>query len=257
VPEVSFLTFRAACRRVLARAEFDQVDAPPMSERRVAAGWSVPELARRLGVQASIVWAIERGRLQALHQLPFSVLLDLAQVLDVDLAELFAMAGIPWREPHPDLAVIEAVLLRHRDGLTRETLAHGLGWSLERLDRAIEQLADSALISGGRLARGPGNCYRIEARRSLLTLDEWRGVAQAAASAGGGVGPLSVEAATLLYGLLYSGRPVASGTCGHDDHAVLELLRQELIEDIGDRFGAVAELAYSQGLVGADRLAPH
>jgi hypothetical protein len=35
---------------------------------------------------------------------------------------------------------------------------------------------------------------------------------------------------------------------------VLELLIWEVIEDVGGRFGAAVEVAYSQGLVGADRL---
>jgi hypothetical protein len=39
VPEVTFLTFRAACRRVLARAEFDRVDAVFSDTVRAALGW--------------------------------------------------------------------------------------------------------------------------------------------------------------------------------------------------------------------------
>ncbi len=36
----------------------------------------------------------------------------------------------------PDPRVVEAALLRYPKGLTREALACGLGWTLDRLDRA-------------------------------------------------------------------------------------------------------------------------
>jgi transcriptional regulator with XRE-family HTH domain len=223
-------------------------------ERRTAMGWSVPELARRLGVQASVGWAIERGSLQALRQLPLGALIDLSDTLDLDPAELFAATDARPREPKPDAMVIEAVLLRYRDGLTRETLASGLGWPPDRLDRALEALADNAATAGWRLRRVPGYRYRVEARRSALSVHQWRRLAQAAASTGRADEPLSIQAATLLHRLLYRGRPVASESCGQDDPSVLDLLRQELIEDVGGRFGAVAEVTYSQGLIEAERL---
>jgi transcriptional regulator with XRE-family HTH domain len=218
-------------------------------ERRIAAGWSVPELARRLGVQASVGWAMESARLEDLRQLPFGVLVDLAQVLDLDLAELFAAAGIRPCEPQPDAVVMEAILLRYRCGLTRVALVHGLGWPHERVDRALEQLAETIPTSGGRLARLSGNRYRLEARRSALRVDEWRGIAQAATSAHGADGLLSIETATLLHRLLYRGRPVDSDTCGRDEQGVVELLTMELIEDVGGRFSAVADVVYSQRLL--------
>jgi hypothetical protein len=224
-------------------------------EHRIAAGWSVPELARRLGVQASVCWAIERGRLQALRQLPMEAFADLADLLDIHLAELFVVAEP--HQPRPDATVVEAVLLRYRDGLTREALACGLGWSLDRLDRALEDLADCSPTAGGRLGRVAGNRYRIEARRSALSAEQWRAMVQTAASMDGVDVQLSTEAAALLHRLLYHGRPVSSEHCGQDDPGVLELLRRELIEDVGGRFAAVAEVAYSQGLSGADHLACH
>jgi hypothetical protein len=36
-----------------------------------------------------------------------------------DLVELFAAAEVPLREPDPDVAVIEAILLQYRDLTTR------------------------------------------------------------------------------------------------------------------------------------------
>jgi hypothetical protein len=49
----------------------------------------------------------------------------------------------------PDPCVVEAALLRYPKGLTREALACGLGWTLDRLDRALEQLAEGTTTSGG------------------------------------------------------------------------------------------------------------
>jgi transcriptional regulator with XRE-family HTH domain len=227
-------------------------------KQRIAAGWSVPELARRLGVQASVCWAIERGCLPALQQLPLAAFADLADLLDIPLAEFFPAAEPRQpQEPRPDATVVEAVLLRYPDGLTREALACGLGWSLDRVERALEDLADCSPTAGGRLRRVAGNRYRIEARRSALSAEQWRAMVQAAASMNGADAQLSTEAAVLLHRLLYHGRPVSSEHCGQDDPGVLELLRRELIEDVGGRFAAVAEVAYSQGLSGADHLACH
>ena len=98
----------------------------------------------------------------ALRQLPLAVLIDLSAMLDLDLAELLDAADARLREPKPDAIVIEAVLLRYRDGLTRETLASGLGWPQNRLDKALEELADNAATAGWLLRRVPGHRYRVE-----------------------------------------------------------------------------------------------
>jgi transcriptional regulator with XRE-family HTH domain len=59
-----------------------------VSELRVRQGVSVPQLAACLGIEPESVSALEHGRLDPAYEL----LLDLAECLKIDAAELFARA---------------------------------------------------------------------------------------------------------------------------------------------------------------------
>jgi transcriptional regulator with XRE-family HTH domain len=222
-------------------------------ERRIAAGWSVSELARRLSVRAEVIWAIERGELLALRRLPVAALADLAELLDIPLTRLFDGTEAQPNAPESDATMLGAVLLRCRDGLTLQVLATGLCWSPERVVAALEQLADRLEGCGARLTRA-GDRYGIQVRRGALPIPQWRGIAQAAMRCGSPDGPISIDGAVLLHRLLYGNYRIACDAWDESDATLLELVRQELVEGLGDRFDATAEVAYSQGLTDADRL---
>jgi hypothetical protein len=224
-----------------------RLNARLIRERRLAAGLSVPRLAVRIGVQSSLVWAMEHGPHQALGALPLSVWQKLADELDLGLTDLFTDdEALHQRSPAPDASVVEAVLLHFGDRLDAAALAAGLGWSLSRVGDALGALAGMSERSGRRLVRNREGRYRFEARRALPSAGQWRALYEALSDQAGA--ELSPEAALVLHGLLYGERRVSSDTWADADDATPELLARRLIEPEGHGFGVAAEVRYSQGL---------
>jgi transcriptional regulator with XRE-family HTH domain len=224
-----------------------QLSARLIRERRLAAGLSVPRLAVHIGVQSSVVWAMEHGRLEPLSAVPLGVWQRLADELDLGLADLFTdHEALRQGSPARDASVVEAVLLQFDDRLDAAALAAGLGWALSRVVDALEALACQLETSGGRLVRNAQGRYRLQARPGLLSARQWRGLHDAVSDWAGS--ELSPEAALVLHGLLYGERCVSTDDWADHDAATAELLARRLIEDEGRWFGAAPEVRYSQGL---------
>lgn len=117
------------------------------------AGLSVREVARRCGVTFNIIYRITRDN-EYSADLPIRHLAQLAQLLDLTLTDLLNLEPLPNEqpeEPAPDLtgnfdtidddAQRLAAVLALSDYLGGpDTIAQGLGWTLERLNQARHRL---------------------------------------------------------------------------------------------------------------------
>jgi transcriptional regulator with XRE-family HTH domain len=84
---------------------------PGVAPRRILAGISQRELAKRIGVSYQTVRRIEQGR--SAGRIPFSVICAIAQVLDATVDELHsvALANVTPAHSHEELSYPEARLL--------------------------------------------------------------------------------------------------------------------------------------------------
>ncbi|MET9794870.1 hypothetical protein [Nocardiopsis alba] len=147
---------------------------PEQLQRRVeASGVTYWELAKLLGVHAHQVNGLSPT---ALSRLPARLLLALAlaERLDLDPAELISGLGARRSADLPQDAEQVANALAHAPGpFTAWRLAQVFGWTLERVEQALEQVRARPEVTGPFALRFiPGEGYVLEPRLDRLDHDQ-------------------------------------------------------------------------------------
>lgn len=197
-------------------------------------GFSIRRVARHLGVSATAVASLEAGANHA--GLPLRVVVtDLARLLGVAPAELFARDGGQPAVPTSDDQAVEAALAMRRSATSTTDLARALEWDLARVREALTQLEGRLQQSGVRLHDHGWQRYALRPATEHLSDHQQRALNR--------IGPqqrgMTVETASLL-------AQVAEGVVTKEWHrrssagqrvALQILLNQGLVEV--DRNGTV------------------
>jgi transcriptional regulator with XRE-family HTH domain len=178
----------------------DRHDNPPVElldcqrirQLRLARGYSMRRIARQLGVSAVTMANLEDGANHA--EVPMRLVTDLARVLGVAPAELFARTTDQPVKPSPDDQAVEAALMIARSATSVSKLARALGWELERTHVALRQLERRQTNSGIRLHDYGWQCRSLVPATEHLSDEQQRDLHR--------IGPLqrglTIETATLL-----------------------------------------------------------
>jgi transcriptional regulator with XRE-family HTH domain len=222
-----------------------------ITERRIAAGLTIRELARQTGVAPAVVVDLEWRRVPDAEQTGLSVtsLWRICAALDLTMAELLddgpPASGDP-PEPADDDIAVEAALVEHGGVLTRDDLAMALGWSLHRLERALLVLEQRLRPTGQRLRRVGWNSYALCPRLGALQASQRRDLHRAHS----GRVALGPAVAFVLLGVV-NGDPGRAAEWLYrlpqgDRNAVELLIRQGLIKrDDRNRLVPTADVSYS------------
>lgn len=155
----------------VASAERPLLDVELLQRRRAEMYMSRRDVAKHLGVTTAVVGRLESGVNHG--EQPLSLLLQLAELLAVDLADLLPRTGAPAREgavhdpagsDEPvaaDARRVEAALHTLGVLVPAEALAEVLGFDAARLEAALGVLAAAAPSSGLRV-------HRLQNRVSLV-----------------------------------------------------------------------------------------
>lgn len=127
------------------------LDAAKIRRLRLQAGYSSRRFARALGVSASTIRGLEAGLNH--EQLPLTFVGRLAELLGVAPAELFARAAAEAVEPTSDDRTIEAALQSLPGVVAASELGRSLGWTLDRVREALDDLDQRLQRTGSRLHR--------------------------------------------------------------------------------------------------------
>jgi transcriptional regulator with XRE-family HTH domain len=146
------------------------LDVAELRRLRLKAGLSTRRMGRAVGVSASTIRGLESG---ANHeQLPLILVARLAEALEVTPQELFARARDEPAMAGDDDRVVEAAL-QSRSGVTASyDLATCLGWTLERVVRALDALDQRLEGTGTRLHRNSWQQRAIRPATDLLSDDQ-------------------------------------------------------------------------------------
>jgi transcriptional regulator with XRE-family HTH domain len=168
-----------------------------IEQRRIAAGLTFWQLAHQLGLNADVVRNLSEGA--QLDQLPLGTVLRLCRLLDIDIDQLLA-GRRPARPPEPaaDDVKVEAAIVRHGGGATREDLALALKWPLERLELALRTLERRLQATGLRLRQTGWDGYVLASNLQALSGEE----AQRLHRTCGGRVQLTTEAASVLLAII-------------------------------------------------------
>jgi len=197
-------------------------------------GFSVRRVARHLGISATAVTSLEAAANHA--GLPLRVVTDLAHLLGVAPAELFARDGWQPAAPTTDDQAVEAALAITRSATSTTDLGRALGWDLARVRSAIELLGQRQAQTGTRIHDHGWQRHALRPATEHLSEDQQRALHR--------IGPqhrgLTIETASLL-------AQVAQGTVKKGWHrrsstgqrmALQTLLNQGLV--VIERDGAAA-----------------
>lgn len=227
-----------------------------ITERRIAAGLTIRQLAHQLGIEAADLRRLEDGfvRDPECTWLSVATLSRICTGLDLDLSDLLAGDRPAPSEGAADDIKLEAVLVDHGGVLTRDDLALALGWPLTRLERALLALERRLRPTGQRLRRVGWNSYTLRPSLNALSDTQRRELHRAHS----GRTALKPAVAFILLGVINAGGreswlhrfPAA------DRNGVELLLRQGLIERTGrEHLAPTADVVYSlhlEPLVRAD-----
>lgn len=121
---------------------------------RLERGLSQRAVARRLGVTVVVVNGIEEERNHS--ELTLRLVSELADTLGVEAAELLANSADTDApvEAGDDVRKLGAVFASERTGIHRDQIARVLGWPLDRVQQASDQLRQRLPALGMRLERG-------------------------------------------------------------------------------------------------------
>lgn len=148
------------------------LDVAEVRALRLKAALSTRRLGRAVGVSASTIRGLESGTNH--EQLSLLLVARLAEVLGVTPQELFARPCDEPAVPGDDDKVVEAAL-RSRSGLTASyDLSTCLGWTLERVVRALGVLDKRLDGTGARLHRNSWQQRAIRPATELLSDDQQR-----------------------------------------------------------------------------------
>jgi transcriptional regulator with XRE-family HTH domain len=143
------------------------LNADLIKQRRLELGLSQREVARRVGISAPAILAIEHGTNH--HALTLRVVSDLACALAIPADLLLASRDQP-PPPADDDVTLEAALLSVRGARPAALLARALGWRRSRLDRAASDLTDRYSGTGAALVRTPRG-LQIQPRPGVLKVE--------------------------------------------------------------------------------------
>lgn len=127
------------------------LDAGKIRRLRLQAGYSSRRFAGALGVSASTIRGLEAGLNH--EQLPLTFVGRLAELLGVAPAELFARVAAEAVEPTSDDRTIEAALQSLPGVVAASELGRSLGWTLDRVREALDDLDQRLQRTGSRLRR--------------------------------------------------------------------------------------------------------
>ncbi len=209
------------------------LDSQRIRELRHVRGFSVRRVARHLGISATAVASLEVGANHA--GLSLRVVADLARLLGVAPAELFARVRDQPAVPTTDDQALEAALAMTQSATSTTDLARALKWDLARVRQALRQFEARLQQSGVRLHDHGWQRYALRSATEHLSDDQQRAINR--------IGPqqrgMTVETASLL-------AQVAEGVVKREWHrrssagqrvALQILLKQGLVEV--DRNGTV------------------
>ena len=140
-----------------------------IDERCRAGGLSIHKLAQQAWIDPFILWndPAEPGN----DRIPLGTLRTLSRLLDLDLDELVRGPTPPPDAPDDDIR-IEAALAEHPGSFSRDDLAGALGWTLERVDRALNALEERLRPTGRRLRIIGWHRYTLGPNLAILTVPE-------------------------------------------------------------------------------------
>jgi transcriptional regulator with XRE-family HTH domain len=227
------------------------VNADLITERRIAAGLTIRQLAHQTGVEPAVVVELERGRVWDGERTSLSVasLWRVCAALDLTMGELFDPGPLGSGDPPApatDDIKVEAALVEHGGVLSRDDLALALGWPLHRLERALLALEQRLQPTGQRLRRVGWNSYALQPRLGALSAGQRRDLHRAHA------GRLAVGPAVafILLGVV-NGPGIRAENWLYrlpeaDRNGIELLIRQGLIErDDRDRLLPTPDVIYS------------
>jgi hypothetical protein len=103
------------------------------------------------------VGADELVYLDALERLPLGAVVRLADALGLPLGPVFSATRSEQTDQPDETSLVGACLGENPRGLTRDDLARALGWDLDRIEGALQQL--DHLLSGAGLRLGSHGGY--------------------------------------------------------------------------------------------------
>jgi transcriptional regulator with XRE-family HTH domain len=139
------------------KVEVQVLDPTVVRHRRMELGLSASYLGALCGVSPSVIHRLEGGWPQDDYSTRFLSLLadnlgtSLRALLADDTHEDDASTATATADTQRDARELGAVLLSAREPVPQEALCRVFGWELERLDRAVEQLAVLLEPAGGAL----------------------------------------------------------------------------------------------------------
>ena len=225
------------------------MNAELITQRRIAAGLTIRQLAQQIGIEPAVVVELERGRVWEGERTSLSVasLWRVCAALDLTMSELLGEdPPVSNDPPTGDDITVEAALVEHGGVLTRDDLALALGWSLDRLERALLALERRLQPTGQRLRRVGWNSYALHPRLGALGAAQRRDLHRAHA----GRLALGPAVAFILLGVV-NGSGIRAEEWLYrlpqaDRNGIELLIRQGLIElDDRDRLMPSADVIYS------------
>jgi len=139
-----------------------------LRQLRLSLGMSESELAARLNVSLAYVRLLERDQGDA--RVPLELLLDLCKLYGVELAELLDDAPACQRDRTDDTATLGAYLMSVSRGVGRTEACLDLGWTLRRLNAAVEELQGQ--LTGAGLRLNATGVLHLAPRERALALGE-------------------------------------------------------------------------------------
>lgn len=123
-----------------ARSKFKRlIDPQVVRARRFELGVAERAVGDALGVESGVIRRLERGHSQA--QLTAAFVVDLAEVLMLPVHQLLAPEDRPpAMPPNDDAEAVGAVLARAGEPVHVDRLTDELGWTIDRVDAALEVL---------------------------------------------------------------------------------------------------------------------
>jgi transcriptional regulator with XRE-family HTH domain len=208
-----------------------------ITERRLALGLSVPDLARALAVSAPVITRLERG--ETAMDLNLRQVEHLADLLGVPVASLFR-TETDQVAPTPDDVKLEAAFALIEKKLSSAEIARGLAWPLDRTKAALESLRARVAPTGRRLQISGGR-YALRPATGILSDEEVQRLERAVVSHA----TLSVATARALHDVLRArvdARWVARAT-ENQRVALASLIRLGWVTQVDDRVVVTEDVA--------------
>jgi transcriptional regulator with XRE-family HTH domain len=154
-----------------------RIDSRFIALRRFELGISRRYVAKQVAVSVSVIRRLES--MPSDHGVSTRLLAQLADVLSVDIRQLFAGELEEITGALADDIKVEACLVRVGKMVNRDDLARGLAWKLPRVTAALEALEQRLEGTGQRLNQGRFGWYGLVPAGEALTRKEIRATSRA------------------------------------------------------------------------------